>query len=262
MTGRTGCMNGSGPPRLVAALACAQVSGVATVSDGDTIEMHGRAIRLHGVDAPEGHQLCQLDGTPWRCGQAAANALADRLGKRTVARRQRDRDRYDRPVSVCTVGGEDVNAWLVREGWALAYRKYSSDYVPEEVAARAARRGHLAKYVSNRLGSGGHDRGPPRRCPPPPGPERARSKAMSTARNSASTTCPATATTRRLELTRRAASGGSSRRTRRAVVLLGGRGARRGLAAAAVRQMSACSGMLRPIVLDFAGAKRVFRWGT
>ncbi|MDC0135044.1 thermonuclease family protein, partial [Alphaproteobacteria bacterium] len=38
--------------------------------------------------------------------------------------------------SVCYVNGEDINALLVERGWALAYRKYSKDYVHQENQAR------------------------------------------------------------------------------------------------------------------------------
>ena len=54
---------------------------------------------------------------------------------------ERDRDRYGRVVAVCRAAGEDLNAWMVSQGWALAYRQYSRDYVGEEADARAARRG-------------------------------------------------------------------------------------------------------------------------
>src|SRR5262245_8210406 len=92
------------------------IAGVASVTDGDTIQIHGQSIRLYGIDAPERGQLCKLDDKPWRCGPAAANALADHIGSRMVTCTARDRDRYGRTVAVCRVGGEDVNAWLVREG--------------------------------------------------------------------------------------------------------------------------------------------------
>ena len=126
---------------LAPSAARAVLAGVATVRDGDSIEIHGQAIRLYGVDAPEARQVCQRDGTEWRCGQAAAHALAEHIGRRPVTCRQRDRDRYGRPVAVCLSAGEDVSAWLAREGWALAYRRYASDYVAEEATAQAAKRG-------------------------------------------------------------------------------------------------------------------------
>ncbi len=60
---------------LIATPALADVAGTASVIDGDTIEVHGQRIRLHGIDAPESRQLCRLDGKPWQCGKDAANAL-------------------------------------------------------------------------------------------------------------------------------------------------------------------------------------------
>jgi hypothetical protein len=71
---------------------------------------------------------------------AAALALVDHIGQQTVACDQRDVDRYGRIVAVCRAGADDLNAWLVAQGWALAYRQYSTAYVDEEAAAKAAGR--------------------------------------------------------------------------------------------------------------------------
>ena len=120
----------------------APIVGVASVIDGDTIEIHGVRIRLHGVDAPESRQLCtRPTGERWRCGQQASLALSDQIGRSTVSCDPRDTDRYGRTVAVCSSRGVDLNGWLVTQGWAVAYRRYSRDYVRAEDQARAARRG-------------------------------------------------------------------------------------------------------------------------
>lgn len=117
------------------------IAGQASVIDGDTIEIHGTRIRLFGIDAPEGGQTCSAQGKSYRCGQQAALALSDKIGSKTVECRPKDRDRYGRVVAVCRVGGEDVNGWMVAQGWALAYRHYSLDYVSQEQRAESARAG-------------------------------------------------------------------------------------------------------------------------
>jgi len=116
-----------------------RIVGVASVIDGDTIEIHGVRIRFFGIDAPEGGQQCRRpDGTPWRCGQQAALALQDHIGRRPIACTQRDIDRFRRVVAQCRLGNQDINGWLVAQGWAAAYVSFSRDYVAEERSARAA----------------------------------------------------------------------------------------------------------------------------
>lgn len=118
------------------------VAGIASVIDGDTVELHGERIRLFGIDAPESSQLCEdASGQPYRCGQKAALALTDHIGRKTIRCEGKTRDRYDRLVAICYLGEEDLDGWMVSQGLALAFRKYSLRYVPEEDAAREAGRG-------------------------------------------------------------------------------------------------------------------------
>jgi endonuclease YncB( thermonuclease family) len=117
------------------------LAGGASVIDGDTLEIRGRRVRLHGIDAPESDQLCSLDGGRYRCGQKAAFALTGLIGRRTVSCARRDTDRYGRAVAVCSAGGQDLGGWMVRHGHALAYRRYSRDYVDAEEAAAAEKLG-------------------------------------------------------------------------------------------------------------------------
>ncbi|MYE03275.1 MAG: thermonuclease family protein [Alphaproteobacteria bacterium] len=118
------------------------LTGPARVLDGDTIEVRGQRVRLHGIDAPESTQMC-LDaaGRAYGCGRVATEVLAAGTGRGSVDCRIRDIDRYGRLVAVCYRNGSDLNAWMVSQGHALAYRRYGHDYVAHEDAARARRLG-------------------------------------------------------------------------------------------------------------------------
>jgi len=117
------------------------VAGPASVIDGDTLEIRGQRIRLHGIDAPESSQICARGAERWRCGSAAANRLDDLIAGATVNCEQTGMDRYRRMLAVCSVRGTELNQWLVENGLAFAYRRYSTDYVSFEERARNARNG-------------------------------------------------------------------------------------------------------------------------
>ena len=121
--------------------AAAGLTGVATIIDGDTLDIHGQRVRLHGIDAPESGQVCERGGRKVRCGQEAARALDTVVGRRAVSCAAKDRDRYGRTVAVCHVGKIDLNDWMVRGGHAVAYTRYAKDYAEAEAEARRARRG-------------------------------------------------------------------------------------------------------------------------
>ena len=133
------------PVGLAFARAGERVSGRPVVVDGDTLRFPqaGLRVRLEGVDAPELKQSCRdARGSEYGCGQAARSALIGRIGSSEVSCRGGGRDRYKRMIAVCLASdGTDLNGWLVRNGWALAYRRYSVRYVREEREAKAARRG-------------------------------------------------------------------------------------------------------------------------
>lgn len=127
---------------VTVSLSASSIQGTASVIDGDTIEIRGKRIRLDAIDAPESSQLC-LDaaGKRFRCGQKSAFALADMIGRSVVSCAPKGRDRYKRIIAVCSKGTTNLNAWMVAQGWAVAFRRYGIDYIGEEDGARLARRG-------------------------------------------------------------------------------------------------------------------------
>ena len=118
-----------------------EVAGKVRVIDGDTIVIRGAHIRLLGIDAPEAGQTCTDAGNKaWWCGRAATNVLIERIAGRPLTCATAGFDRYRRVLAVCALpDGSDVNAWMVQQGWALAY--FSDAYRPQEAEAQAAKRG-------------------------------------------------------------------------------------------------------------------------
>ena len=124
------------------AAAATTITGVARISDGDTISIEETRIRLNGIDAPETDQVC-IDGTgeTYACGIAARDALAEFLQGQSITCSGDEIDRYDRRIMTCFVGDTDINAAMVAGGWALAFLRYADIYVGEEQAARARQAG-------------------------------------------------------------------------------------------------------------------------
>lgn len=117
------------------------VAGTFHVSDGDTLSLGGTRYRLEGIDAPERMQSCGVKDSPWRCGEAARDALRALVAEGGVECAGRSKDRYGRLLVVCRAGGRVLNAEMVRLGMAIAYGGADVDYRREEAEARAAGRG-------------------------------------------------------------------------------------------------------------------------
>ena len=119
------------------------LGSVPRIVDADTLEVAGQKVRLQGIDAPESAQSCRLAGGPrYSCGEHATEALRTRIGPDAVTCTIEGRDRYMRALGICyATDGTDLNGWLVRQGHALAYRRYSTTYVPQEDQAKAAQAG-------------------------------------------------------------------------------------------------------------------------
>ena len=116
---------------------------VPRIVDADTLDVAGQKVRLQGIDAPESGQSCrQAGGQRYQCGEHATQALRTRIGPDAVTCTIEGRDRYMRALGICyAADGTDLNGWLVRQGHALAYRRYSTTYVPQEDQAKAAQAG-------------------------------------------------------------------------------------------------------------------------
>jgi endonuclease YncB( thermonuclease family) len=114
------------------------LTGHARVIDGDTIVIGETRVRLEGIDAPESAQTCQRKWFgSWACGTAATVALSDMIGGKPVSCESHGLDKYGRTLGTCFVEGRDINAQMVRRGYAWAFIKYSTSYVRQEEAAKA-----------------------------------------------------------------------------------------------------------------------------
>lgn len=118
-------------------VASETLMGPVNVIDGDTIEMDGQRIRLHGIDAPERDQIrTSIEKTIYNCGQRASEKLSQYTEGRTLHCKKKDTDRYRRIVAVCFVDGQDISELIVRDGYAVAYRRYSNYYIAAENKAK------------------------------------------------------------------------------------------------------------------------------
>jgi endonuclease YncB( thermonuclease family) len=126
---------------LVSAGMAATLTGNAEIVDGDTIKVGGLAVRLYGIDAPEGRQTCQREGNTYACGTEATRTLVKLIGGRTVECDVVGKDNYGRILGVCRAGETDLNATMVSQGWALAFVKYSDRYTQLQQTAEIAKVG-------------------------------------------------------------------------------------------------------------------------
>lgn len=127
---------------LPATADAADITGIPRIREGDHIQIGNSRIRLGGIDAPAVDQLCLNNaGERWTCGVAARDELIKHVGARSWTCHPRNTDRRGRTVARCEVDGEDIQKWLVANGWALSYTRVSHDYDADEKAAREAKAG-------------------------------------------------------------------------------------------------------------------------
>ena len=102
------------------------LTGVPRIVDGDTLAIGSTKVRLQGIDAPETDQVClNANGDHWTCGIEARDQLAVHIGGREIRCSSNGIDAYQRTLGTCYLAQEDLNAWMVQQGWALAYARRS-----------------------------------------------------------------------------------------------------------------------------------------
>ena len=107
-----------------------------SVTDGDTIRIGDERIRFSGIDAPEIKQTCIHQKLEFNCGEFSKNLLIEKIADQEVNCIRETKDQYGRTLAECFVGKESLSSYLVREGYAFAYRKYSNKFIADEEYAK------------------------------------------------------------------------------------------------------------------------------
>ena len=106
------------------------------IVDGDTIHLNGEKIRFTGIDTPELKQSCLKEDIKVFCGVKAKQILIDKIGNDNVECISEGIDQYKRTLAECFVNNESLSSYLVKSGYAFAYRRYSKKFVRDEDYAR------------------------------------------------------------------------------------------------------------------------------
>ena len=131
-------------------IQASEIIGIPKVVDGDTIHIKSYKLRLEGIDAPEMKQICKKPYLQisffsfyksYNCGQLSKKKLAEKIRNKKVRCILIGQDRYKRYLAKCLKGSTNLNKWMVRKGYAVAYRKYSTLYIPDENLAKEEKLG-------------------------------------------------------------------------------------------------------------------------
>ena len=107
------------------------------IIDGDTINLNGEKIRFSGIDAPEIKQTCIKNNVAIKCGIKARELLVKMIGNKKINCVREGKDQYKRTLAECFVNDLNLSSYLVKNGYAFAYRKYSKKFVVDEDFARS-----------------------------------------------------------------------------------------------------------------------------
>ena len=111
------------------------------ITDGDTIKINGEKIRFSGIDTPELKQTCTKKGVKKLCGITAKKILKNKIADNKIVCIREGKDQYKRTLAECFVNDESLSSYLVRSGYAFAYRKYSKKFVSDEEFAKSNKLG-------------------------------------------------------------------------------------------------------------------------
>ena len=126
------------------------ISGIAKVIDGDTIRIEKNKIRLYGIDAPEKKQTCKKIwlsisflsfSKSYPCGEISTNKLKIKINNKFIICKSHDKDRYNRYIAECYKDESNINRWMILNGYAVAYKKYSKKFVAQENLAKKEKLG-------------------------------------------------------------------------------------------------------------------------
>ena len=126
------------------------ITGHAEVTDGDTIKINTFKIILNVIDAPEKKQKCKrpyleififIFYEDYSCGQKSTEALIKKINNQKITCKISNVDYFKRLIGECYKRKINLNAWLVSNGHAVAFRKYSKKYVPDEILAKQEKKG-------------------------------------------------------------------------------------------------------------------------
>ena len=106
------------------------------VVDGDTIHLNGEKIRFSGIDTPEIKQTCIKNNEVIKCGIKAKELLIKAIGNKKVNCVREGKDQYKRTLAECFINDLSLSSYLVKSGYAFAYRKYSKKFIVDEDFAR------------------------------------------------------------------------------------------------------------------------------
>ena len=133
---------------FVSNLTAEEISGIPKIIDGDTVHINNYKFRLEGIDAPEMKQQCKKESLKisyilgftfykdYNCGKISKDKLIAKINGSEIKCVSSSKDRYKRYIATCFKGEINLNRWMVRNGLAIAYKRYSKKYVTDEEFAK------------------------------------------------------------------------------------------------------------------------------